>query len=119
MTKVHGYNRTHGFTGLHFFGYIVLSFTVRTFLYVQLRFNTLFLFPDWQCFVCIYFYRPQTKLRKGNVFTPVCQSFCSQGGCLPQCILGYTHPPLWADTPPGQTPPTKCMLGYSAQRMLG
>ena len=66
--------------------------------------NTLFLFPDWQCFVCIYFYCPQTKLRKGNVFTPVCQSFCSQGGCLPQCILGYTHPPLgrhppWANTP--------------------
>ena len=51
-------------------------------------------------------YRPQTKLRKGNVF--------SQGrGCLLQCMLGYTpradtHP--WAgtlprQTPPGQTPP--------------
>ena len=25
------------------------------------------------------FYRPQTKLREGNLFTPVCQSFCSQG----------------------------------------
>ena len=25
---------------------------------------------------------PQTKLRKGNVFTPVCQSFCSQGACM-------------------------------------
>ena len=23
-----------------------------------------------------HFYRLQTKLRKGNVFTPVCQSFC-------------------------------------------
>ena len=42
-------------------------------------------------------YRPQTKLRKGNVFTPVCQSLCSQGG-LPQCMLGYTPPPR-ADTP--------------------
>ena len=31
-----------------------------------------------------------TKLWKGNVFTPVCQPFCSQGGCLPQCMLGYT-----------------------------
>ena len=31
----------------------------------------------------IYYYRPQTKLRKGNVFTPVCQSFCSQGGSAP------------------------------------
>ena len=36
-----------------------------------------------------------TKLRKGNVFTPVCQSFCSQGGCIPACIgaLGQTPPP--------------------------
>ena len=25
-------------------------------------------------------YCPQTKLREGNVFTPVCESFCSQGG---------------------------------------
>ena len=24
-------------------------------------------------------YRPQTKLRKGNVFTSVCQEFCPQG----------------------------------------
>ena len=42
-------------------------------------------------------YRPQTKLRKGNVFTSV---------CLPQCMLGYTplgrHPQ--ADTPPTPTP---------------
>ena len=41
--------------------------------------------------------------------------FCSQGGCLPQCMLGYhtprsRHPP-WKQTPPGgrhppeQTPP--------------
>ena len=73
-----------------------------------------------------YFYRPQTKLRKGNVFTSVCQEFCPQGlGCLPQCMLGYTHPPgqkppsgktrplsrhppgrhpLWADTPRADNP---------------
>ena len=31
-------------------------------------------------------YRPQTKLRKGNVFTPVCQSFCSQGTCIWQGV---------------------------------
>ena len=37
-------------------------------------------------------YRPQ-----GNDFTPVCQSFRSQGG-LPQYMLGYNPP--WADTPP-------------------
>ena len=71
---------------------------------------------------CSY-YRPQTKLRKGNVFTPVCQSFCSQGVCIPACtghtLPGQTlplgrhppgrHPPRqthsWADThPPGRHP---------------
>ena len=49
------------------------------------------------------YYRPQTKLWKGNVLTSVCQSFCSKGGCLPQCMLGYTPPwqtPPWADNPP-------------------
>ena len=34
------------------------------------------------------------KLRQGNVFRSVCQEFCPHwGGCLPQCMLGYTHPP--------------------------
>ena len=51
----------------------------------------------------IFYYHPQRRFRQGNVFTPVCESFCSQGGCLP-----HTHPhpeqtPPWADTP-GQTP---------------
>ena len=51
-----------------------------------------------------FHYRPQTKLRKGNVFTPVCQSFCSRGGGISACT-GQTPPR--ADTPaPGQTPPT-------------
>ena len=44
-------------------------------------------------------YRPQTKLREGNVFKPVCHSVhrgrvsaCGFGGCLP---LGPgVHPPL-------------------------
>ena len=54
--------------------------------------------------VATYYYHPQTKLRKDNVFTSVCQEFCPQGrGCLPQCIiLGYTAP--WADTPRGRHP---------------
>ena len=53
---------------------------------------------------CIYL-PSATKLRQGNIFTGVCQSFCSRGG-LPQCTLGYTPR---VDTPsPGQTPtPTK------------
>ena len=50
-----------------------------------------------------HFYRPQTKLQKGNVFTPVCQSFCSREGvCLSAC---WDTPP-WADSPYGQTPQT-------------
>ena len=40
-------------------------------------------------------YRPQKKLRKGNVFTPVCQSFCSQWEGV--------HP--LGRHPNGQTPP--------------
>ena len=38
-------------------------------------------------------YRPQTKLRKDNVFTPVCQSFCSWGGMCGrgECVAGGVH----------------------------
>ena len=66
-------------------------------------------------------YRPQTKLRKGKVFTPVYQSFCSRGVYITACI-GQTPPPLpghwqpsWTRHPtPEQTPPpTQCMLGYT------
>ena len=39
----------------------------------------------WQ--VC---YRPQQQLRKGYVFTGVCDSV-HRRGCLPQCMLGYTR----------------------------
>ena len=62
----------------------------------------------------------KTKLREGNVFTPVCQSFCSPGGCLPLVRRGGSATP-GADTP-WQTPPAQCMLGYTpltAQCMLG
>ena len=48
------------------------------------------------------FYRPQTKLREGYVFTPVCHSV-HMGGCLPLCMLGYI---------PGQTPPPPPRDGY-------
>ena len=40
------------------------------------------------------YHRPQTKLRKGNVFTSACQEFCPRGG---------VHP--LRQTPPGQTLP--------------
>ena len=49
------------------------------------------------------YYRPQRSCGQGNIFTPVCHSFCSQGGGgLPQCMLGYHHPPG-----PGRPPQTR------------
>ena len=83
-----------------------------------------------------YIYRPQTKLRKGNSFTPVCQSFCSRGICPSACWDTQPPPLPWADTaqadthlgryhlgrhPPGQTlpwadtPPTD---GYCCRRYV-
>ena len=69
-------------------------------------------------------YHLQTKLRKGNVFTPVCQSFCSQGGVSASVHAGI-HTPIpgqtspWADTPqadtlPGKTPPGRHPLPVHA-----
>ena len=46
-----------------------------------------------------------TKLRQGNVFTCVCQSFCSRGGVSGRHPLGI-HPP-------GRHPPAQCILGYT------
>ena len=51
---------------------------------------------------------PANVVCEGYVFTPVCQSFCSQGGvCLSACwdtpLLGSRHPP-GADSPPGSKP---------------
>ena len=49
---------------------------------------------------------PATTFGQGYIFTGVCD-FCSQGGGLPQCILGYPlprrHPPLGKQTPPLRT----------------
>ena len=45
-----------------------------------------------------YFYRSQTKLQKGNVFTSVCQEFCPHGGGT---IPGQ-RPNLWTDNPLGR-----------------
>ena len=49
---------------------------------------------------CTTFYGPQTKSRKGNVFTSVCQEFCPRG----KVYTPWADTPQ-ADTPPGQTPP--------------
>ena len=47
---------------------------------------------------------PATKLRQGNVFTPVCHSVHMGGGV--------------AD-PPGRHPPAQCMLGDNGQQAAG
>ena len=52
------------------------------------------------------FYRQQRSCGQGNNFTPVCHSFCSQGGvCLSACWdttpPGTRYTPLGSGTPPG------------------
>ena len=95
--------------------------------------------PCWRIFCCrrsmciavqvhsrsvwlqLHIYRPQTKIRKGNVITHVCQSFLFTGaGVSAYCHGGVCHthspwtdtpsqdrhPPSWADTPSlGRPPP--------------
>ena len=81
------------------------------------------------------FYRPQTKLREGNVFTPVCDSV-QGGGCIQACSgQGCTshrqiphgktpprHTPPWADIPgqtfPGRHPPSPRRALKRAVRIL-
>ena len=51
-----------------------------------------------------FYYRPKRSFGQGNIFTPVCHSFCSQGvGGVPD----QAHPPPGPGTPPGTryTPP--------------
>ena len=58
----------------------------------------------------VYLHRPQTKLREDNVFTPVCQSFCSRGGGGDVHLLDRhpsplgRHPQTVTPHPTGQTP---------------
>ena len=61
-------------------------------------------------FIC---YRSQTKLRQGNVFTPVCQSFCSRG------VGGVcaTHTPLPC-MPPGMYTPWHICPPWHAHPLL-
>ena len=68
---------------------------------------------SWFYRVSWHNYRPQRSCGQGNIFTPVCHSFCSRGGvCLSACWDTH-HPPQTrdpptppgAETPLGQTPP--------------
>ena len=74
-------------------------------------------------FAVLYFYRSQTKLREGNVFTPVYHSVHrGRRVCPPH---GCRHPPPnWVQNPPGCRPPlcrrpspqdTWYSTGYSQQ----
>ena len=49
------------------------------------------------------YYRPQTKLRKDNVFTSVCQKFCPRGGVHPPEQNPVGRHPL-GKHPPGRHP---------------
>ena len=49
----------------------------------------------------VNFLPPANEVCESYVFTPVCQSFCSQWG-LPQCIMGSP----WDQTPPSPGPGT-------------
>ena len=53
-------------------------------------------------------YRPQMKLRKGNVFTSVYQEFYPQGACTPP----------WAGTPLADPPPNRRLLQRTVRILL-
>ena len=57
--------------------------------------------------VSIFYYRPQSKLREGYVFTGVCHSVNGGGVCIPACPPLGRYPPRARYTPPGTryTPP--------------
>ena len=63
----------------------------------------------------LLYYRPQTKLQKGYVFTPVSHSIHRRGfwGMSAPVHAGI-HPR--ADTPPGQTPPSRHPPGRHPQQ---
>ena len=57
------------------------------------------------------FYCPQMKLRKGNVFTPVCHSV-HNGMSAP--VYAGIHTPPWADTPWTDTPLSRHSPGQTS-----
>ena len=67
-----------------------------------------------QAFTPTTSYRPQTKLRKSNVFTSVCQEFRPQrGGSVHP--LGRQPPPLEQTPPP---PPGRRLLQQTVRILL-
>ena len=62
-------------------------------------------------FISMLFLPPATKLGQGDIFSSVCQEFCSRGGVPGQVAPGQVHPqqvhPLgrYIPTPQAGTPP--------------
>ena len=78
--------------------WVISANVMKSIVHDSVIFQRLFLsgqIADKEHFAAENYYRPQTKLRKGNVFTSKCQEFCPQGGCTPP----------GRQTPPGHTPP--------------
>ena len=63
-------------------------------------------------FLSVFFTARKQNLGQGNIFSSVCQEFCSRGGGLPQCMLGYppSKHPTRAGTHQEQTPPPPCTV---------
>ena len=82
-----------------------------------------FLLKCAYCCIDSICYRPQAKLRKGNVFTPVCQSFCSWRGVCPSPCWDTSPPPgqtpiPWVDTPLGRHQPGQTCFHPSRRLLL-
>ena len=82
-----------------FFIHIQLEY-LRLYQFVKLEYLRLYQFVK-------FYYRPQRSCGRGYVFTRVCDSVHGGGG-LPQCMLGYCHPPrrrhpLAKETPQKET----------------
>ena len=75
---------------------------------------------------CLYspsvFYRPQTKLREGNVFTPVCYSVhrvgCTPPVHTPETPLPWTPLPTWTHSPVTPGHPHPSTVNKRAERIL-
>ena len=55
---------------------------------------------DFLAIIRISIRKIRTKLRQGNIFTPVCQSFRSQGAYSTHPCIPPGRNPSWSDTPP-------------------
>ena len=55
--------------------------------------------------IFLLFDRPKRSFGQGNIFTPVCHSFCSRGGLTRHAPNPPDQTPSPDQTPPDQTPP--------------